>query len=141
VTPELETQLDQTPPKERKELLRNHNRPLLETLSRDLPEDEPIQGIASAYLTNTGQNGILAYTPRKLIFGSWMDSSWRTWLWEEVDGVRAQRPRLGAVELFVTVDSEIMKFHFGLDKGDSKDWVGPMCTEITMLAGRSQLGR
>ena len=140
MTPELQAQLEQMPTKERKELLQSYNRRQLDELSRKLP-DEPILGIANAYRTDTGQNGILAYTSRKLIFGSWMDSSWKTWLWNEVENIRSHRPTFGPVELFLTVDSNELKFHFGLDKGDSRDWVSPMATEITRLASRSQLGR
>jgi hypothetical protein len=139
--PELTHQLDAMPSRERKELLRNYSRPLLEELSNQLPTEESILGIATAFLPDTGQNGILAYTQRKLIFGSWMNSSWRTWLWEEIESVNCKRPFSGPMELYVTVGGNTIRFSFGLNKGDSKDWVEPMCTEINNLAGGSQLGR
>jgi len=129
------------PARERRELLRNYNRRLLEELSAQLPSNESIMGIATAFLSETGHNGVLVYTQRKLIFASSMNSSWRTWLWEEVESVQARRPMSGAVQLYVTAGGNTMRFSFGLNKGDSKDWVGPMCTEISNLAGGSQLGR
>jgi hypothetical protein len=139
--PELTHQLDAMPAKERKELLRNYSRPLLEELSSRLPAGESILGIATAFLSDTGQNGVLAYTQRKLIFGSWMNSSWRSWLWEDIERVHSKRPFSGPMELYVTTGGNSMRFSFGLNKGESKDWVEPMCSEISNLAGGSQLSR
>lgn len=134
------------PSKERNYLKRDQAySDLLERLSILLPEAEPILGFASSFVSNQGRNGLLAYTPTRLVFGP-ADYSiaqaqapdWMILKWRQIRRASLTRPLLGAVELTVVTEDDSVKFHVGQTSGDCKNWAESMGSEITTLVERAQ---
>jgi hypothetical protein len=139
---EVQAQLDQMPSKEKKYLSYAPYPIMIQKLSNMLPQNERILGLASSMHCGLGENGILAYTPQRLVFGAdplgGDTVQWKVWKWQQIRGISPSHPFLGSVELVITTEDETVKFHVGQNKGDCKDWAGAMCREMASIVERAQ---